>query len=147
MKNRKGFTLIELILVLTVTTILLGSVITIVLQSINYYKIDETKAANQDSLNLVSTSIEGKIRSASAVSSSCEITTATGKFTYSLNTTTHVLTLTNTITLSSSTLTDRIASFTCTVTGNVVGLSITTINDRTGDHLSLNTTIAIRKGD
>lgn len=142
MRNKKGFTLIELILVLTVTTILLGAVVTILLQSIGYYKIDETTAANQDSLNLAASSIEQRIRSANSVTlsgSDCVITTVTGTYTYSLNTTTHVLTV------NSATLTDKIASFSCSVTGNVVTLSITTTNDRTGNPLSFNTKIVIRK--
>lgn len=142
MKNKKGFTLVELILVLTVTTILLGAVISILLQSIGYYKIDETKVANQDSLNLAATSIEQKIRSANSVTlsgSDCVVTTASGTYTYSLNVTTHVLTV------NSNALTDRIASFSCAVTGNVVTLSITTTNDSTGNPLSFNTKIVIRK--
>lgn len=144
MKNKKGFTLVELILVLAVTTILFGTIVTVFLQSIDFYKIDETKSANQDSLNVAVTSIEGKIRIASAVTpsgSGCIVTTAAGTYTYALNTTT------NTLSLNTSVLTQRIAGFSCTVTGDIVGLSITTINDRTGDHLSLNTSIVIRKGD
>jgi prepilin-type N-terminal cleavage/methylation domain-containing protein len=146
MKNKKGFTLVELILVLSVTSILLGVIISIFLQSITYYKIDETKAANQDSLNLVATSIEGKIRNASLVTatgSGCIVTTSAGAYTYALNTTTHALSV------NTAVLTERIASFTCTpsVDAKTVTLSITTVNDSTGDHLSLNTTIVIRKGD
>lgn len=142
MKNKKGFTLVELILVLTVTAILLGVVVSIFLQSISYYKIDETKAANQDSLNLAASSIERNIRSASSVTlsgSDCVVTTATGTYAYSLNLSTHVLSI------NSSPLTSRIAQFTCTVTSNVVDVSIKTINDSTGNPQSFNTKIVIRK--
>lgn len=144
MKNKKGFTLVELIVVITVTTILLGTVISIFLQSVDMFKIDETKSANQDSLNVASTSIESKIRTASAVSgtgSVCVVTTAAGDYTYSLDTSTNILTV------NASYLTGRIAAFSCTVTGDVVSLSITTVNDRTGTPQSLNTTIVLRKGD
>lgn len=147
MKNRKGFTLVELILVLAVTTILLGTVIAVLLQSIDMYKIDETKSANQDSLNIVSTSIESKMRTASAVSlsgSDCVVTTPAGNFIYSLDTTTH------TISVNSAALTQRIASFSCVVDGtnpSKITVSIATINDRAGNNQSLTTTIFLRKGD
>jgi len=52
MKNKKGFTLVELILVMSVTTILLGTIVSIFLQSIDMYKTDETKSANQASLKI-----------------------------------------------------------------------------------------------
>jgi len=144
MKNKKGFTLIELILVMAVTAILLGIIISILLQSISMFKIDETKAANQDSLNIAATSIETKVRSASAVSlsgSNCVVTTPAGDYIYSLNTTTH------TLSVNSSALTTRIASFSCAISGNTVTISITTLNDRAGNAQSLNTSIILRKGD
>lgn len=144
MKNKRGFTLVELILVMAVTTILLGTVITILLQSISLYKIDETKSANQDSINLVSSSIETKLRSVISVSVSgtdCVLTTASGDYVYALNTTTKILSVNGT------TLTGGIASFSCTVTGDVVTVNITTINDSTGIPQSLNSSIVIRKGD
>lgn len=144
MKNKKGFTLVELIVVLAVTTILLGTVITVLLQSINMYKIDETKSANQSSLNLLTTSIESKIRSASAVvgvGTQCLVTTPSGTYTYDLNTTTHEMTL------NSAYLTGRIASFSCTVTGNTVAVHIVTITDTTGNFQSSSTSLVLRKGD
>lgn len=144
MKNKKGFTLVELIVVISVTTILLGTVISVFLQSLDMYKIDETKSANQDSLNVAATSVESKIRNASAVSgtgSVCIVTTASGDYTYSLDTSTNILTV------NSSYLTGRIASFSCSVNGDIVSLAITTVNDKTGTPQSLNTTIVLRKGD
>lgn len=144
MKNTKGFTLIELIVVLSVTTILLGIVISILLQSIHMYKIDETKSANQDSLNVASSSIETKIRSATNVSLSgadCVVTTASSTYTYSLNTTSH------TLSINGSSLTDRISSFSCSVSGNVVTISISTITDNAGNYQSFDTSIILRKGD
>lgn len=144
MKNKKGFTLVELILVLSVTTILLGTIIAIFLQSLELYKIDETKSANQDSLNIATTAIEAKLRQASAVAgaaSTCTVTTSAGDYVYTLDVSSHILSV------NSAYLTNRIASFSCAVNGNVVALSISTINDKTGTPQSLNTSIVLRKGD
>ena len=144
MKNTKGFTLIELIVVLTVTTILLGTVISVLLLSIDMYKTDETKSANQDSLNIVSTSIETNIRRASAVNvvgTECQVVTSTATNIYDLDSTT------KTVSLNGAFLADRIESFSCSVSGNTVSVQISTINDRQGSHQSYNTAIVLRKGD
>jgi prepilin-type N-terminal cleavage/methylation domain-containing protein len=145
MKNKKGFTLVELIVVLAVTTILLGTIISIFLQSISYFKIDETKAANQDSINIVSTSFDQKIRSADSVSggvSTCTITALSGtEYIYSLDASTHILTL------NGAYLTSRIATFSCIVSvdGDSVTLLVSTINDNTGTPQSISSTLNIRK--
>ncbi len=134
----------ELILVLTVTTILLGTVISVLLLSVDMYKTDETKSANQDSLNIVTTSIESNIRRASAVNivgTACQVVTSSTTYIYDLNSTTKTLSLNGTL------LADRIASFSCTVSGNTVSIQISTINDRQGSHQSYTSAIVLRKGD
>jgi prepilin-type N-terminal cleavage/methylation domain-containing protein len=142
MKNKKGFTLIELIIVLAVTTLLLGTVITILLQSIDFYKTDETKSLNQASLNLVSTRLDVSLRKATNVyndSDGCHIVYTTSEDVFNLSS--------NSFTVNGAVLTDRIADFTCTNDSDVITVFVRTINDSKSSSLTFNTSIVIRKGE
>ncbi len=144
MKNKKGFTLIELILVMAVTTILLGTIVAIFLQSIDMYKTDETKSANQSSLNMVSTRLDASLRKASDVyvdGDGCHIVHSTSEEVFNINTTT------KTISINGAHLTDRIAEFTCSNTANVITVFVRTINDSKGSSLTYNSTIVLRQGE
>lgn len=144
MRNKKGFTLVELILVMAVTTILLGTIVAIFLQSIDMYKTDETKSANQSSLNMVSSKIDASLRKASDVyvdGSGCHIVHSASEEVFSLNTTTKV------ISINGAYLTDRITEFTCTNNANVITVYVKTINDIKGSYLTYNSTIVLRQGE
>ena len=144
MKSKKGFTLIELIIVMAVTTILLGTIVAIFIQSIDYYKTDEVQSANQASLNVAVTKLDSSIRKATNVyndANGCHVVYAASEDVFSLNTTTKVLSL------NSSYLTDRITTFTCSISSNVVTIFLQTINDRQGIASTSTMTIVLRKGD
>mgnify|MGYP001810421060 CR=1 FL=1 len=142
MKNKKGFTLVELMVVLTVTTILLGTVVTIFLQSIDFYKTDESKSLNQASLNLVSTRLDSSIRKATNVYTDvdgCHVVYSSSEDVFDLST--------NSFTVNGAVLTDRIAEFTCTNNSDIITVFVRTINDSKGSSLTYNSTIVIRKGE
>lgn len=142
MKKNKGFTLVELMVVLTVTTILLGTVVTIFLQSIDFYKTDETKSLNQASLNLVSTRLDAAIRKATNVYTDvdgCHVVYAASEDVFNLSA--------NSFTINGAVLTDRIAEFTCTNNSDVITVFVRTINDSKGSSLTYNSTIVLRKGE
>ena len=129
---------------MAVTTILLGTIVAIFLQSIDMYKTDETKSANQSSLNMVSTRIDASLRKASNVyidGSGCHIVHSASEEVFSLNTTSKV------ISINGAYLTDRITEFTCTNTTNVITVFVRTINDSKGSSLTYNSTIVLRKGE
>ena len=143
MKNKKGFTLVELMIVLAITTILFGTIVAIFLQSIDMYKTDETKSANQASLNMVANKMDVSLRKATNVyvdTNGCHVIYATTEDVYSLNSTTKI------VSINGSYLTDRINAFSCTNTSNVITIYIQTINDRKGTSLTFNTSIVLRKG-
>jgi len=142
MKNNKGFTLVELMVVLAVTAILLGTVVAIFLQSIDFYKTDETKSLNQASLNLVSTRLDASIRKATNVYTDvdgCHVVYSASEDVFDLTS--------NSFTINGAVLTDRIAEFTCTNNSDIITVFVRTINDSKGSSLSYNSTIVIRKGE
>lgn len=144
MKNKKGFTLVELIVVMAITTILFGTIVSIFLLSVEMYKTDETKSSNQTSLNLATTRLDASIRKATDVyydGSGCHMVNAAGEDLFYLNTSTNILYL------NASSLTGRIASFSCSNVSNVVTISVSTINDSKGLPLTFSTTIVLRKGE
>lgn len=143
MKNKRGFTLVELMIVLAITTILIGTIVAIFLQSIDMYKTDETKSANQASLNMVANKLDVSLRKATDVyvdTNGCHVVYTATEDVYSLNATT------KTLSINGSYLTDRINAFNCINTGNVITIYIQTINDTKGTSLTFNTSITLRKG-
>lgn len=142
--TRKGFTLVELMLVLAVTTILFGAIVTIFVQSIDMYVMDQSKAQIQTSVNVAAVKTDSLVRKATNVymdTDGCHIVHAAGTDILSLNTTTHVLSL------NGSTLTTDIAEFSCSTTGSTVTIHIKSVNDHNGSSVTFDTTITLRKGD
>jgi len=148
MKKSKGFTLIELIVVVAIIGVMLSGVLAIFDQGVKMYAKDNTQVANQQSLRTVMTSIEKKIRKADHINqplyedvSGCLVVQSkTEVDTYCKSG--------NSVTLNGASILDRISAFDIDVTNSnyTVSITITSIADSMGQVNTLSAIFNARKG-
>ncbi len=152
MKKNKGFTLIEVVVVVAVLSLMLAGMFSIFDTGIKMYAKDNTQVANQESIRTIMTSIEKKIRKADHPNTpfydtgTClVIRSATLTDSYCLNS--------NTITLNGAPILDRVAIFDFVVDGSLVGdenisvlITITSVPDTMGQVNTLSETFSARRG-
>lgn len=152
MKKNKGFTLIEVVVVVAVLSLMLAGMFSIFDTGIKMYAKDSTQVANQESIRTVMTSIEKKIRKADhpnspfSISGNCLIIrSATTIDNYCLSG--------NSITLNGNPILDRVATFTLSVSNTIptndkasVTITISSIADSMGQVNTLSETFNARRG-
>jgi len=142
MKNKHGFTLVELVVVMAITLILLSSIGMIFSLGTRFYRTDISQSENQGSIRTVVTSVEKNLRIADSVSSTLGclvITVSSGPQTYCL--------IGNNIMLNGKIFADKIKTFTYTLllTNSQVVIHIESTMDSQGKSSVIDTTINLRK--
>lgn len=148
MKKSKGFTLIELIVVVAIIGIMLSGVLAIFDQGVKMYAKDNTQVANQQSLRTVMTSIEKKIRKADHVNQPLDEDMSGCLVVRSMTTIDTYCKSGNTVTLNGAVILDRISAFDVNVTNSsyTVSITITSIADSMGQVNTLSAIFNARKG-
>ena len=140
----KGFTLIELIVAMTVFGIIGSVLVTIFVAGLTYFSEEKSQLINQGNISVISGALEADTRKSSSmtITGSCLVLTQSASTsTYCLNTTTHQFTR------NSSVIADNIATVTYTIALNKLTLNILTIADHRGVQNKITMTYYLREGN
>lgn len=139
--NKKGFTLIEIVIVMAILGLLLGGLLSTFIFSLNFFSEEDSQIVRQENLRFVSVEFEKDIRKSDqivTVSGSC---VAIGSIDYCLSA--------NQVTREEVVIAKNIDVFTVLldVDGAYINLSLSSTNDDRGNDVSITTRIYLRKGD
>jgi prepilin-type N-terminal cleavage/methylation domain-containing protein len=140
----KGFTLIELIVAMTIFGIIGSVLITIFVAGLTYFSEEKSQLINQGNISVISGALEADTRKSSSmtITGSCLVLTqSASNSTYCLNATTHEFTRNSTV------IADNIATVTYTIDLNKLTLNILTIADRRGVQNKITMTYYLREGN
>ena len=143
-KPKGGFTLLELIVAMTIFSLIGGVLVMIFVAGVEYFSNEKSQLFNQSSITALSNAFEADTRKASTatVISGCLVFTFTsGNTTYCLNSTTHKVSRNNTV------VADQIQTLGFTITLNKLMLTIQSTNDQRGFANTINLTYYIREGN
>lgn len=148
MRKSKGFTLIEVVVVIAIIGIMFTGVFSIFDLGVKMFTKDQTQVANQETIRTVMTSIEKKIRKANHASQplyenidGCLVIRS------STRTDTYCLTGGN-ITLNGSAVINRVSVFDVDVSNSnyTVSITISSVPDSMGQVNTLDATFSARQG-
>lgn len=135
--NKKGVTLIELIIVLSILAVVITLGYSIFIFGIKNFTIQTANANNQSNVRYATSFISKEIRKADSVSISSNEITIDGTVTYKLHS--------NVIMRNTNELVSDIASFNVERVGNRIILEITSVPNASGRNVSLSSKIYIRE--
>lgn len=142
--DRKGFTLIELVVAMTIFGIIGSVLVTIFVAGLTYFSEEKSQLINQGNISVISGALEADTRKSSTmtITGSCLVLTQSASTsTYCLNTTTHQYTRNDTV------IADNIATVTYAIALNKLTLNILTIADHRGVQNKITMTYYLREGN
>lgn len=148
MIKSKGFTLIELIVVIAILGVFLSGVFAIFDMGVKMYAKDQSQVANQETIRTVMTSIEKKIRKANHANQPL-YENVDGCLIIRSSTTTDSYCLTaGSITLNGSAIINRVSVFDVVVSNSnyTVSITISSVPDSMGQVNTLDAEFSARKG-
>jgi len=139
--NQKGFTLLEIMVVIIILGIILGALTSAFAFSLNFFSEEDSQIVRQESLRFVSIQLEKDIRKSLqvvTVSGSC---TSIGSIDYCL--------VGNQVTREGAMIAENIDIFSVTLApdNSYIDLVLSSTVDDRGNDVSVNTRIFLRKGD
>jgi len=143
-RKKSGFTLIELIVAMTVFSIIFGVIVTIFVSSVQYFSNEKSQLLNQFNITDLSAAIEMDTRksSSASLSSNCLVLAIqSGNATYCINTTTHQ------VSRNGNVIADNIQSMGISISGNKLILTVISVNDQRGVNNTINLTYYLREGN
>lgn len=142
--KKSGFTLIELIVAMTIFSIIFGVIVSIFVSGVQYFSNEKSQLLNQYSITDLSIALEVDTRKASSVSTSASclvFATTSGNVSYCLDVTTHK------VNRNGLMIADNIQSMQMTITLNKIVLTIVSVNDQRGINNTINLTYYLREGN
>lgn len=143
--NRKGFTLIELMIALIVFSIIGVGLTTVFASGLRFYADEKSQVENQQSLTQFSISLENDIRKSKAASKTLNCLNLTQNnnsvVAYCYNS------LSKSITRNTSEVAQNISTFTVTVSSNQIKLTLITSADQRLNQNTLNYEYYLRTGN
>lgn len=143
--NRKGFTLLELMIALIVFSIIGVGLTTVFASGLRFYADEKSQVENQQSLTQFSISLENDIRKSKAASKTLNCLNLTQNnnsvVAYCYNS------LSKSITRNTSEVAQNISTFTVTVSSNQIKLTLITSADQRLNQNTLNYEYYLRTGN
>lgn len=143
--NRKGFTLLELMVALIVFSIIGVGLTTVFVSGLRFYADEKSQVENQQSLTQFSISLENDIRKSKAASKTLNCLNLTQNnnsvVAYCYNS------LNKSITRNTSEVAQNISTFTVTVSSNQIKLTLITSADQRLNQNTLNYEYYLRTGN
>lgn len=143
-RNRHGFTLLELIVALTIFTMIGIALVGIFISGVQFYSQEQSQLDNQQNLTTLSAFIENDVRQSTAMtlSGGClNLTTVNGNVVYCHSS------ADNTLSRNSQVIASGIASITFTINLNRLTLNLVTIADQRGITNTLTQDYILREGN
>lgn len=143
--NRKGFTLLELMIALIVFSIIGVGLTTVFVSGLRFYADEKSQVENQQSLTQFSISLENDIRKSKAASKTLNCLNLTQNnnsvVSYCYNS------LNKSITRNTNEVAQNISTFTVTVSSNQIKLTLITSADQRLNQNTLNYEYYLRTGN
>lgn len=140
LNNKKGFTLIELIIVIVVIGIIMGGVVSAFAFGMQFFSDEDSSIGIQENLRFVAVNFEKDVRKSTSQSVTTSAPCAT------IDTVVYCLVGTN-IERNSVVIAHDIAAFIVYSTIEYIDLEISSIADDRGNDVSISTRIYLRRGD
>lgn len=143
-RNRRGYTLLELIVALTIFTMIGTVLVGIFISGVRFYSQEQSQLNNQQSLTTLSAYIENDVRQSTAMvlSGGClNLTTTSGSVVYCHNSNAQTLTRNGTA------IADGIASAIFTIDQNRLNIVLSTVADQRGITNTLSQDYTLREGN